>query len=131
MTLKAGLKGWAETTVSRENTALAMGSGSLEVFATPAMVALMENAAIRAIELEAGQTSVGTLIHVSHTAATPLLMKVRAEAELVEADGRRLAFKVSAYDESGLIGSGSHERVIVDTEKFRRKTNRKSEPSGE
>ncbi|MEG2527660.1 MAG: thioesterase family protein [Mucinivorans sp.] len=106
--------------VDTQHTALAMGSGDLAVLATPAMVALMENAAmqIAAALCAAGQTTVGTKISVEHTRATPLGAQVEARAELIKQDGRRLYFTVSASDEKGVIGSGEHERFIVDGEKF-------------
>ena len=118
--MEIGIKGRAETVVDNTNTALSMGSGSLEVFATPYMIALMEYAAQTSVapELEEGMSTVGTHLDVSHEAATPLGMRVRAESELVEIDGRRLVFDVKAYDECGLIGQGRHERFIVSADKF-------------
>ena len=97
-----------------------MGSGSLEVFATPAMAALMENAAMEAVapELPAGATTVGTRLEISHLRATPTGENVTAEARLTEVDGRRLLFKVEARDSQGIIGQGLHERFIVDCAKF-------------
>ncbi|EHQ90252.1 thioesterase family protein [Desulfosporosinus youngiae] len=128
MTLNVGIKGQAQTTVTVSNTAKAMGSGQLEVFATPAMVALMEQAAVNALELPQGQSSVGTSITIKHTAATPLGAKVFATAELLEIDRRRLVFQVEACDEAGQIGIGNHERFIIDIEPFLAKTqNRKQE----
>ena len=109
------MKGKAETVVTEKNTAKAMGSGTLDVFATPAMVALMEEAAWKCVapELEPG------------TSATPLSMHVTAECELTEVDNRRLVFTVKAFDEVGPIGSGTHERFIVKDEKFVAKANAK------
>ena len=106
------------------NTAKTVGSGSLPVYATPAMLALIEKASCSALEgiLNDGETSVGTLLNVKHLAATPVGMQVTATAELIERDGRRLVFKVSANDECGLIGEGIHERFIVFSEKFTEKT---------
>ncbi len=106
------------------NTAKSVGSGSLPVYATPAMLALIEKASCVALEgvLNDGETSVGTLLNVKHLAATPVGMQVTATAELIERDGRRLVFKVSASDESGLIGEGTHERFVVFSEKFIEKT---------
>ena len=120
-----GLKYVARTTVGADNTALAMGSGDMEVFATPAMVALMEEAAWKCVapELEPGMGTVGTLMNVQHTSATPLSMHVTAECELTEVDNRRLVFTVKAFDEAGPIGSGTHERFIVKDEKFVAKAN--------
>ena len=122
-----GLKYVARTTVGADNTALAMGSGDMEVFATPAMVALMEEAAWKCVapELEPGMGTVGTLMNVQHTSATPLSMHVTAECELTEVDNRRLVFTVKAFDEVGPIGSGTHERFIVEDEKFVAKANAK------
>lgn len=122
-----GIKGKAETVVSAANTARTMGSGTLDVFATPAMVALMEEAAWKCVaaELEPGMGTVGTSMQIKHLSATPLGMRVTAECELTEVDGRRLVFSVQASDESGLIGSGIHERFIVAEEKFVAKANSK------
>lgn len=120
-----GLKGRSETVVSKANTANSVGSGLLEVFSTPMMIALMENAAINALRLEPDQSSVGTYLDVRHLAATPVGMKVWAEAEVVEADGRRLVYKIEAYDEKEKIGEGRHERFIVQSEKFMKKANSK------
>ena len=113
--MEIGIKGRAETVVNHENTAKFVGSGELEVFATPQMIALMEQAAASSVagELEEGQGTVGTLLNVSHDAATPLGMKVWAETELVEVDRRRLVFDVKAYDECGRIGQGKHERFLI------------------
>lgn len=118
MNLIVGLKGEAQTTVTLSNTAKAMGSGQLEVFATPAMVALMEEAAVNALQLPAGQSSVGTSLNIKHNAATPLGSIVKATAELIDIDRRRLVFNVEAYDEAGQIGVGKHERFIIDAEPF-------------
>lgn len=125
--MKIGIKGRAETVVNHENTAKFVGSGELEVFATPQMIALMEQAAASSVagELEEGQGTVGTLLNVSHDAATTLGMKVWAETELVEVDRRRLVFDVKAYDECGLIGQGKHERFIIQNDKFLAKVNAK------
>ena len=125
--LTAGLKYKVETVVSGENTAKKMGSGTLDVFATPSMVALMEEAAWKCVadELEPGMGTVGTLMQVKHLAATPLGMRVTAECELTEVDCRRLVYTVTAYDEAGLIGSGTHERFIIQNEKFMAKTESK------
>jgi predicted thioesterase len=120
MSLQPGLKGEASTTVVHENTAAAVGAGGVEVFATPMMIALMENAAWRAVAdfLEEGYVSVGTRVDVRHLAATPIGQRVRATAELVEVDGRRLVFRVEAYDEEKKIGEGIHERFIVHLQRF-------------
>ena len=123
MALELGLKGESTTTVVHENTAAYVGAGGVEVFATPMMIGLMENAAWQAVanRLEAGYVTVGTLVNVRHLAATPLGQKVRATAELVEIDGRRLVFRVEAYDEQQKIGEGFHERFIVNLERFLKK----------
>lgn len=118
--LELHIKGTAALTVTGEVTAAAVGSGMLPVFATPSMIALMEKAAAESVapQLDAGMTTVGTKLDVAHTAATPVGMTVRAETELTEIDGRRLIFIVRAFDELGEIGSGTHERFIVNAEKF-------------
>ena len=120
MTLQTGLTGEATTTVVHENTAAAVGAGGVEVFGTPMMIALMENAAWRAVaeHLDAGMVTVGTLVNIKHLAATPLGQRVRASAELIEIDRRRLVFKVEAHDEKQKIGEGLHERFIVQLERF-------------
>lgn len=125
--MEIGIKGLAETVVDHSNTAKFAGSGELEVFATPFMIALMEQAAYSSVApyLEEGQGTVGTKLNVSHDAATPVGMKVWAESELCELDGRKLVFTVKAYDECGLIGQGTHERFIIKNEKFLAKCNAK------
>ena len=123
-----GTKGRVETVVDASNTAKFAGSGSLDVFATPSMICLMEQAAQASVAeyLEEGKGTVGTKIAVTHDAETPLGMKVWAESELVEVDRRRLVFEVAAYDECGLIGRGTHERFIIDSDKFLAKVNAKA-----
>ena len=118
--IAVGLKGRAETVVEEGNTAAAVGSGLLPVFATPQMIALMEGAAVNAVQacLEEDQGTVGTHLDVSHDAATPIGMKVWAEAELTAVDGRKLTFAVAAYDEAGPIGRGTHERFVITPSKF-------------
>lgn len=120
MSISTGLTGRAEALVSLENTALAMGSGSLPVFATPAMTALMERAAVAALDphLGEGETTVGIRLDITHDAATPVGLKVWAQCELIEAGERRYVFSVTAYDERGPIGKGLHERCLVQTESF-------------
>ena len=127
MELTKGIIGKKELTVTMDKTAAAVGSGLLDVFATPQMIALMEATASESVApyLDEGSTSVGTLVNVSHVAATPVGMTVRCESELIEVEGRKLVFTVKAYDECGLIGEGSHERFIVFSEKFMAKTNAK------
>ena len=106
--------------MEEDNTAAAMGSGSLEVFATPAMVALMEQAAAESVNpyLKDEETTVGILMNVKHLSATALGGNVKAESVLTQADGRKLCFAVKAYDDAGLIGEGTHERFIVNSETF-------------
>ena len=118
--MELGIKGSVETVVVYDNTAAKMGSGDQEVFATPCMIAVMEDAAQRSVlpYLAEAQATVGTHLDVSHDAATPIGMKVWAESELVEIEGRKLVFRVEAYDECGSIGKGRHERFIIDKEKF-------------
>ena len=125
--LETGIHGRAEAVVCEQNTARAMGSGDLPVFATPCMVALMEDASWRAVApyLEEGQGTVGTKLSISHDAATPMGMKVWAESTLTEIDGRRLVFEVRAYDERGQIGQGTHERFIIKLQRFLEKTEAK------
>ncbi len=124
MELTKGIKGRQSVVVADENTAITMGSGTLEVFATPAMIALMEKTASESIAdaLDEGSTSVGTLINVAHVSATPKGAEVYCESELTEVDGRRLVFSVKAYDNAGLIGEGTHERFIIFAEKFMART---------
>lgn len=118
--LKPGLTGTAETIVRETNTAIVMGSGSLQVFATPCMVALMEQAACNAVDpcFNDSESSVGTLVNITHDAATALGKKVTATATLVEVQGRKLIFEITAADEDKQIGKGTHERFIVNKEKF-------------
>lgn len=125
--LEKGIKGTEEVIVNESNTAKAMGSGTLCVFATPAMTALMEKTAWKSVApfLEEGMGSVGTLLKVKHMAPTPLGMKVTCVSELIEVDGRRLVFEVKAMDECGVIGEGEHERFIVANEKFQAKADGK------
>ena len=126
--LKAGLTATVSETVLHTNTAAALGSGLLNVYATPAMIALMEKAAVETIApfLEKNFGSVGTKINISHDSATLPGKMVRATADLLEIDGRRLVFKVKAEDESGLIGQGMHERFIIDNKKFLEKLQSKN-----
>lgn len=118
--LKPGLTGTAETVVRETNTALAMGSGSLHVFATPSMIALMEQAACNAVAacLDEESTSVGTFVNITHDAATGMGKTVTATATLVEVQGRKLVFEITAADEDKQIGKGTHERFIINKEKF-------------
>ncbi len=127
MPLEIGIKGSSSCTVTLNDTAKALGSGGLDVLSTPKLIALMENAALLSVRpyLEEGSDTVGTLLNVKHLAATPVGMTVRAEAELIEIDRRRLVFSVKAWDEVELVGEGTHERFIVDMEKFTNKCNSK------
>ena len=120
MELAVGIKSIKEEVVTEELTAETVGSGGLEVYATPCMIRLMEHAAWDSVEacMEDGNTTVGTLMDVKHVSASPLGAHIRCEAELAEIDGRRLVFKVAAYDDKGLIGEGTHERFIVNADKF-------------
>mgnify|MGYP001084739663 FL=1 len=129
MSVTVGLKGRAEAVVNDSNTAQSACSGALPVFGTPFMCALMEEASWKSIapHLEEGQSTVGTRLEVSHDSATPLGMRVWAESEITQADGKRIVLKVAAYDEKGLIGQGVHERFIVTDERFLAKAARKRE----
>ena len=124
---KIGAKNFVELTVAESDTALSMKSGSLKVLATPKLVCLIEEAAATLAEkfLPAEYTSVGTNLNVNHIAPTPIGLKVRVEVELIEVDGRKLIFNVSAVDDSGEIFNGRHERFIVNREKFQAKANSK------
>lgn len=126
--VELGIKGYQEEIVTPEKLASNVGSGLVKVYATAMMIALIEKAAVLSVEpyLEEGQGTVGIKVDVSHCAATPVGMKVHAETELVLIDRRRLVFKVSAWDECGLIGEGMHERFIIDMAKFQSKTDAKS-----
>lgn len=125
--MEIGIKNILEITVTGNLTAAAVGSGTLNVYATPAMIALIEETAWKSVApyLEEGQSTVGTRLDVSHVAPTPLGMTVRCETELTEVDGRRLVFAVNVYDEAGLIGKGTHERFIIMSEKFQAKADSK------
>jgi predicted thioesterase len=119
-----GLTGAASGEVTVANTAIALGSGDVPVFATPALAGLMEAAAVDALcdALDEGQTTVGVQLDLQHLAATPVGMTVRAEARLMTVEGRRLTFRVSAADATEQIGVGTHQRVIVDRERFMHRT---------
>lgn len=118
--LHIGLTYTTTSIVKNLDTALAMGSGNMNVFATPAMVALMENAAMNAVakELPKGFTTVGIAINIKHKKASPLNEAVTATAVLTEIDDKKLTFSVSASDTKGIIGEGTHVRYIVDSERF-------------
>ena len=120
MDITVGMKGEVSTLVEREDTAREVGSGDLLVYATPCMVALMEGAACEAIAdaLSDTQTTVGTALNIEHISATPVGLEVRAEAEVMEVEGKVITFAVRAFDEAGEIGKGIHKRVIVNSQKF-------------
>lgn len=120
MEITVGMKGEAATLVEREDTAAEVGSGSLLVYATPCMAALMEGAACEAIveALSETQTTVGTELSIQHLSATPVGLEVRAEAEVTAVDGKVITFEVRAFDEAGEIGKGTHKRVVVSAQKF-------------
>ncbi len=120
MEITVGMKGIAESCVEREDTAREVGSGDLLVYATPCMAALMEGAACAAIEghLKDTETTVGTMLSIEHTSATPVGLEVRAEAEVTALEGKVITFDIKAYDEAGQIGHSTHKRVIVNTQRF-------------
>ena len=126
--LKIGLKAEIEQEVLQQHTAMAFGSGGVNVLATPMMIGLMEKAALLAVDshLEEGFTTVGTIVNVSHIAATPVGMKARAIAVLTNIEGRKLTFDVEAYDEEEKIGEGTHERYIINLAKFLKRTEQKA-----
>ena len=125
--METGICGVQTIVVTEQQTAKHLGSGELAVFATPCMIALMENTAYRSVQpqLEPGQGTVGTLLNVKHLAATPVGMEVRCETKLIEIDRKRLVFEVKAFDACGLIGEGMHERFIVDNQRFMQKAESK------
>ena len=129
MSIEIGRRGRAEAVVTPENTAQAAGSGLVPVFATPWMVALMENAAVQAVQsaLAPGEGTVGTRLDVTHDAATPVGMKVWAQAEVTAVEGRRITFAVSAFDGRERIGGGVHQRFIIQSERFLAKAQGKLE----
>ena len=126
-TLTVGLTGETTQVVTTEKTAAHWGSGLVEAFATPALIALMENAAFTSVKdlLAPGQTTVGTEVNIKHLAATPVGMTVRARAELIEMDGRKLVFKVEAWDDAEKIGEGTHTRFMVELERFNQRFEQK------
>ncbi len=125
--MKTGIRGEQMIIVTEQQTAKYLGSGELAVFATPCMIALMENTAYKSVQpfLDPGQGTVGTLLNVKHLAATPVGMEVRCETKLIEIDRKRLVFEVKAFDACGLIGEGTHERFVIDNQKFMQKANGK------
>ncbi len=118
--LKPGLEGSASLTVEEAHTAPRIGSGKVHVLATPVMINLMEAAALAAVEelLPEGRQSLGTRVDVSHIAATPVGMAVRATAVVTHIDGNHITFRVAAHDEQELIGEGTHERIVVNVDRF-------------
>ena len=125
--IQTGIKGEKELVVTKANTAKAMGSGTLDVFATPAMIALIEETAWSSVagELEEGMATVGTALNVRHLSATPVGMKVTCQTRVKEVDGRRIVFEVEVFDEVNKIGEGEHERFIIQSDKFQKKTDEK------
>ncbi len=121
--IETGIKGHKEQIVTPAMSAARVGSGLVDVFATPMLVALVEQTCYESVlpHLDEGQGTVGTLVNVSHTSATPIGKRVWCDSELVEVDRRRLVFRVKAYDEAGLIGEGTHERFVIDVDKFMQK----------
>ena len=124
MEITVGMKGMVSTTVEREDTAAEVGSGSLLVYATPCMVALMEGAACEAISaaVPEDKTSVGIELNIKHVSATPVGMDVRAEAEVTAVEGSIITFQITAFDEAGVIGEGTHKRAVLTAQKFLDKT---------
>ena len=127
--LEPGIKGESEKIVTEDITAGALCSGSLPVFATPAMIAMMEETCFKSIHpmLEEGLGTVGIRLEVDHMSPTPVGMKVRCESILTEVNGRKLTFDVKVYDEKGLVGTCVHERFIINNERFMEKAKKKSE----
>jgi fluoroacetyl-CoA thioesterase len=122
-----GLVGEVKTVVGEEDTARHLGSGNVNVFATPVMIRLMERAGVAAVDhlLPEGQRTVGVHVDVKHLAATPLGLTVRARAELLEVEGHKLTFKVEAFDDQEKVGEGTHRRVIIDLEEFKERVEKK------
>lgn len=131
--LNTGIKGKAEDEVTEVRTAAYMGSGGLRVYATPRMTAMMEYTAWSSVEpyMEEGMGTVGTRLDVTHLAASPVGAHITFESELTDIDRRRLVFSVKAYDDSGLIGEGTHERFIIDNVRFMKKTESKLDKSSD
>lgn len=132
MELSIGIKGHHEQVVTPEMSAARVGSGLVDVFATPMMVALMEYTCNESVVpfLGDGEGTVGTQVNISHTAATPIGMKVWCDSELMEIDRRKLLFKVKAFDESGIIGEGTHERFVINMNRFEAKAKEKQQTLG-
>jgi len=128
--IQPGLSGEAGLLVAEEHTATRVGSGKIHVLATPVMINVIEAAALAAIErlLPPGHQSLGTVLNVRHIAATPVGMRVTARADVTAVSGRTVTFRVEAHDEKELIGDGTHERVVVNVEKFDQRVQRKINP---
>lgn len=126
--LQIGMSAEIEKIVGEDDTAIRFGSGGVKVFATPMMVALMENAALNAVDPQLGEAfaTVGLSLNVKHIAATPVGMKVHARAELVGIEGKKLHFRIEAFDELEKIGEGTHERYIIELAKFLERTEKKA-----
>lgn len=127
MMLNPGIKGTASVTVTADNTAAAMGSGELNVFATPALAALVEKACWQSVaaELEPGSGTVGTNLNLAHTAPTPVGMTVRCDCELTAVEGRKLTFSAVLSDDCGEVGRAVHERFIIQNDRFQKKADSK------
>ena len=125
--MEIGLKHREEITVTPDKSAKIIGSGNVDVFGTPAMIGLMEYTAARCVApyLPEGKTTVGCKVHIDHSSPTPIGMRVWCEVEVVEADDKFIEFNVAVWDECGEVGSGTHERAVIDFEKFTAKTNGK------
>ena len=131
--LQTGIKGRIELTVTKDKCAGALGSGELDVFATPAMIALIEETAWKSVVSchQPGEGTVGTALDVRHLAATPVGLRVVCETELTLVDRRRLVFDVKVYDPFGLVGEGTHERFVIQYEMFMKRANEKLSALGE
>jgi predicted thioesterase len=132
LNLPAGLAGTAELVVGEQHTAPRVGSGRIRVLATPVMINLIEAAALAAVEqsLPEQHQSLGTRLDITHMAATPVGMRVRATAEVVRVEGRTIHFRVRAEDERELIGEGTHERVVVNVDRFDQRVRDKAAAGG-
>lgn len=130
--LAPGLTGTVSLVVGPEHTAKHLGSGNVHVFATPQMILLMEIASVKAVDhlLPEGHRTVGVALDVRHLAATPVGMTVTAKSELVQVDGRKLVFRVEAWDEQEKIGEGTHTRAIIDVQRFGQKVREKANRAG-
>lgn len=129
--LKPGITNRIDLVVDESVSAMQAASGEMNVFGTPFVIALMEQTADKSVRpcLEDGQATVGTLVNIRHTAATPMGMAAYATSELIEVDRRRLVFRVAVFDEAGQVADGTHERFIIDKEKFMQKTEIRREES--